>query len=86
MTVAEKDIEKKFMQIIADIFKRKVSDLKPSTKFVEDLNAKSMDIIALIAASENAFGIKTAREATAQNLTIQQSIDYIKKKLKEKGK
>ena len=77
------DIEKKFKQIVADIFKRDARDLKDSTRFVEDLNAKSIDIIALIAATENAFGIKTSAQETSKNKTIKQALDYIKKKLKK---
>jgi len=78
------DIEKKFKEIVADIFRTDIKKLKDNTRFVEDLNAKSIDIIALIAATENTFGIRTNREETAKNKTIKQAIDYIKKKLKEK--
>ena len=78
------DTEKKFKEIVADIFKVKISRLKPGTRFIDDLNAKSIDIIALIAATENAFNIKTSREETARNKTVKQAIGYIKKKLREK--
>ena len=77
------DVEKKFKEIVADIFRVSVKKLKPGTRFVEDLRAKSMDIIALLAATENEFGIKTKREETNKNKTIKQAVDYIKKKLKK---
>jgi acyl carrier protein len=80
------DTEKKFKEIVADIFQTGIKKLKSNTRFVEDLNAKSIDIIALIAATENEFGIKTSREETAKNKTIKQAVDYIKRKLKEKKK
>jgi len=78
------DIEKKFKEIVADIFRVDEKKLKGSTRFIEDLNAKSIDIIALIAATENEFGIKTSSEETRKNKTVKQAIDYIKKKLKQK--
>ena len=78
------NVEKKFKEIVADIFKVKASKLKPNTRFVDDLNAKSIDIIALIAATENEFGIKTLPEETRENKTIKQATDYIKKKLRDK--
>ncbi|MEM4230600.1 MAG: acyl carrier protein [Candidatus Pacearchaeota archaeon] len=81
-----KDIEKKFYEIVADIFKRNPEEIKDSTDFVSDLNAKSVDIMALIAATESAFGIKTERDQTAKNKNVKQAIDYIEKKLKEKAK
>lgn len=78
------DVETKFKEIVADIFRVDIKKLKDNTGFVEDLNAKSIDIIALIAATENEFGIKTSREETNKNKTIKQAVDYIKKKLKAK--
>ena len=53
------DVEQKFKEIVEDIFRVDIKKLKGTTKFIEDLNAKSIDIIALIAATENQFGIKT---------------------------
>jgi len=76
------NVEKKFKSIVADIFKVKASKLKGKTRFVEDLNAKSIDLIALIAATENSFNIKTRGEETAKNKTISQSVAYIRKKLR----
>jgi acyl carrier protein len=77
------NIEKKFKEIVADIFRTNIKKLKGSTDFVSDLHAKSVDIIALIAATENYFGIKTNAEETRKNKTIQQTINYIKKKMKK---
>lgn len=79
-----KEIEKKFREIVADIFKKDVKDIKDSTDFVSDLNAKSVDIIALVAATENAFGIRTERDETAKNKNFKQAVDYIERKLKKK--
>lgn len=79
-----KEIEKKFKEIVADIFKRKLEDITDSTDFVKDLNAKSVDIIALVAATENTFGIRTERDETAKNKNFKQAVDYIEKKLKKK--
>jgi acyl carrier protein len=78
------DVEKKFKQIVSDIFRVDAEKLKGSTRFVEDLNAKSIDIIALIAATENQFGIKAPSGETRENRTIKQAVEYIKKKLKAK--
>ncbi len=76
------DVAKKFKEIVSDIFGIDIKKIKPSTKFVDDLHAKSGDIMALIAATESAFGIKTNAADTRKNKTVKQSIDYIKKKMK----
>lgn len=78
------DVEKRFKEIVADIFRTDIKKIKNSTNFVSDLNAKSIDIIALIAATENEFGIKTNPEETSKNKTVGQAIEYIKKKLRKK--
>ena len=77
------DVEQEFKAIVADIFGVDIKKLKGTTRFIEDLNAKSIDIIALIAATENKFGIKTNAAETRKNKTIGQAIAYIKKKLKK---
>jgi len=79
-------IEKRFKRIVSDIFKVSPSELKNNTCFVKDLHAKSIDVIALIAATENEFGIKVTAEDAAKNTTIGETIKYLEKKLKEKNK
>lgn len=78
------DVEKKFGRIVADVFKIDAKKLKPATRFVEDLGSRSLTMVALIAATENTFGIKIPSQDASRNKTFKQSVDYIKKKLKEK--
>ncbi|MBW3015641.1 acyl carrier protein [Candidatus Woesearchaeota archaeon] len=83
--MAEKvNVEKRFKEIVADIFRVDVRKLKPTTKFVDDLNAKSIDVMAMIAATENSFGIRVNAAEVRKNKTVKQAIDYIKKKLKKR--
>ena len=78
------EVERKFKQIVADIFRKDVSKLKGTTEFVKDLNAKSIDIAALIAATESEFGIRTTSAETRKNKNINLTIAYIMKKMKGK--
>ena len=78
------DVEKKFREIVSDIFKIDPKKIKSGTRFVEDLNAKSMDVIALVAATENTFGIKVPSQDANKNKTVGQAIAYIKKKLRKR--
>ena len=77
------DVEKKFKEIVSDIFDIKPEKIKKDMRFVEDLNAKSVDIIALVAATENEFGVKTTSYETRKNKTVGEAIKYVKKKLKK---
>lgn len=78
------DVEKRFKEIVADIFRVNIKKIKDRSSFVNDFNAKSIDMVALIAATESTFGIKTLPKETSENKTVGQAIAYIKKKLKEK--
>ncbi len=77
------DVEGKFKEIIADIFGVEVRKLKTGTRFIDDLNAKSVDVIAMIAATENTFGIKVPSQEANKNKTIGQAVAYIKRKLRK---
>jgi acyl carrier protein len=78
------DVEKRFKAIVTDLMGVDAKKLKDSTRFVQDLHAKSIDIIALIAATEGEFGIKITPHEASQNTTVKKTIDCIKKELKAK--
>ncbi|MCX6768310.1 MAG: acyl carrier protein [Candidatus Micrarchaeota archaeon] len=78
------DVEKRLTAIVADVFKADPKKLKGSTRFIEDLGARSLTMIALIAAVEGEFGITTSPSENSKNKTISQAVAYIKKKIKEK--
>ncbi len=76
------EVEQRFKTIVADLFGVNVKKLEDGTRFVQDLHVKSIDIIALIAATEGEFGIKLTPQEASQNTTVKKTIDCIKKKLK----
>jgi len=78
------DVEKRFYAIVADVFKADPKKLTGSTRFVEDLGARSLTMVALIAAVEGEFKITTNARENSQNKTIAQAVAYIKQKMKEK--
>ncbi len=76
------NVDKKFKEIVADIFRIDIKKLTNKTEFIKDLHAKSIDMIALIAATENTFGIRAPSHEVRNNKNVGQAIAYIKKKLK----
>jgi acyl carrier protein len=76
------DTEKRITAIVADVFRVDAKTLKGSTRFIEDLGARSLTMIALVAAIEGEFGIETNARETSQNKTIAQTADYVRKKAK----
>jgi len=84
MSVNEKEIEEKVKKIIAEKYGVDPSELKPETRFIEDLGADSLSTIELVAELEDAFQIEIPDEDAEKNQTVGQAVEYIIKRLKEK--
>lgn len=52
-----------------------------SASFVEDLGADSLDLVELIMALEEEFGIEIPDEAAEEIKTVQNAVEYIEKNL-----
>lgn len=77
-------VEQKVITIIADIFKRGRNELTLETGFIEDLHAKSVQIIELIALLEDEFDISIPFVEAKKNRTIGEAVKYVENKLKNK--
>lgn len=78
-----KEAERKVKKVVADVFGVSPGRLKESTNFVDDLHAKSMDIVELLAALELEFDFRVPQRDVRQNKTLRQAIDYMHKKAKK---
>ena len=56
-----------------------VSTVTPTSKIVADLNADSLDVVELVMALEEEFGIEIPDEDADKLITVQDVIDYIAK-------
>jgi acyl carrier protein len=65
------------MKAVARIFRKDVSELALNTRFVEDLHAKSVNIVELIAVLQNEFQIEIPMMKARRQKTIGESIDFI---------
>ncbi len=55
--------------------------ITPTATFVEDLGADSLDIVELIMALEEEFGIEIPDDAAEEIKTVQSAVTYIEKHL-----
>lgn len=78
-----KQVEKKVKKVVADVFGVKPGKLKEGTSFVDDLHAKSIDIVELLAALEMEFGFRVPQRDVRQNKNIKQAVDYMYGKVKK---
>ena len=75
------DIEQRIREIIADQLGEEVENITPEKDFVQDLGADSLDVVELIMALEEEFGIEIPEDDAENIKTVGDAINYIKQKL-----
>ena len=75
-------VEQKVKQIIVEQLGVDEAQVDASASFVDDLGADSLDIVELVMAFEEAFGIDIPDEDAEKITTVKQSGDYIENKKK----
>ncbi|MBX0311388.1 acyl carrier protein [Sulfurihydrogenibium sp.] len=78
-------VEQKVKQIIADQLGVDIEKITPEAKFVDDLGADSLDVVELIMAFEEEFGIEIPDEDAEKITTVKDVIDYINSKQSKQG-
>ncbi len=73
-------IEEKVIEIIVEQLDVTREECVPEASFIEDLGADSLDLVELIMAMEENFGIEISDEELQKIRTIQDAVNYIKKK------
>jgi acyl carrier protein len=79
MTTQELTVEERVKGMVAKVFRKDASQINRDTRFVEDLFAKSLNIIELTAVLENEFDIDIPGHEARKNKTVGQAIDLIEK-------
>jgi acyl carrier protein len=79
-----KRIVEKVKRIIREQLGVEEDQITPTTSFVDDLGADSLDTVELVMAIEEAFDIEIPDNAAEKMRTVQDLIDYIEKHSKKK--
>jgi acyl carrier protein len=75
-------VEEKVKQIIVEQLAVSEDEVKPTASFVDDLGADSLDVVELVMALEENFGLQIPDEDAEKISTVQQAIDYISSRAK----
>ena len=70
-------IDEKVIDIIVDKLGVERSEVTPEAVFVDDLGADSLDLVELIMAMEEEFGMEIADEEAEKLRTVQDVISFI---------
>ncbi len=73
----------KVQEIIAEKLSVKKEDVKNESNIAEDLGADSLDLVEILMALEDTFGISIPDEAIPQIKTIKELVDFIDKNTKK---
>ena len=76
-------IEDKIISIIAEKLNLSKDQVKPEASFVDDLGADSLDLVELVMAMEEEFGMEVPDEDAEKLRTVRDVIEYVKKRLGE---
>ena len=77
------NIEERVKEIIANQLGVNPEEVVPGASFVEDLGADSLDLVELIMAIEEEFGVEVPDEEAEKIRTVQDAIDYIQEHMEE---
>jgi acyl carrier protein len=77
-------VEEKVKHIIVEQLGVDEDEVKPEASFVDDLGADSLDVVELVMALEEEFGLEISDEDAEKLSTVQQAVEYIKSHAKEK--
>jgi acyl carrier protein len=78
--MADKPIEEKVKDIIVEQLGVNPEQVTPEASFIEDLGADSLDIVELVMAFEEEFGVEVPDEDAEKLTKVRDVIDYIKEK------
>ncbi len=77
------DIQEKIIDIISSQLSVPKEKVVPQASFTDDLGADSLDLVELVMAMEEEFGMEIADEDAEKLQTVQDTIDYVKKHLNQ---
>ena len=73
----EKTVEQRVMDIIVEQLKVSPEEVTLEASFIDDLGADSLDLVELIMAMEEEFGLEISDEDAEKIQTVQDAVNYI---------
>lgn len=77
------DIQDKVVEIVVEQLGVERSLVTPNASFTNDLGADSLDVVEMVIAFENAFGIEIPDEESEKIANVGDVVAYLEQKLKK---
>ena len=78
--MSEKNTDQKIKDIIVEQLRVNAEQVTPEAKFIEDLGADSLDIVELVMAFEEEFGVEVPDSDAEKLLSVGDVVKYIEDK------
>jgi acyl carrier protein len=78
--MSDKSIEDKVRDIIVEQLSVNAEQVTADAKFIEDLGADSLDVVELVMAFEEEFGVEVPDEDAEKLITVSDVVKYIEDK------
>lgn len=75
------DVAAKVKEIIVQQLGVDADKVTPEASFVDDLGADSLDVVELVMAFEEEFGVEIPDEAAENIATVKDAIEFLKKNM-----
>ena len=72
-------LEDKVTNIISEQLGIGTEEIQPEAKFMEDLGADSLDLVELVMAMEDEFGISIPDDKVEEIKTVQDAVNFIRR-------
>lgn len=69
----------KLAEIICNYVEVEQSDVKPESRFMEDLGFTSFDFMSMLGELEDEFDVEIDQQEVADIRTVQEAVDYLEK-------
>ena len=69
----------KLTDIITNYVEVKKEDIKPESRFMEDLGFTSFDFMSMLGEIEDELDVEIVQEEAADIRTVQEAVDYLEK-------
>ena len=77
-------VQEKVREILLEILDVKEEDIVPTAKFIDDLQATSIDLVEILTAFQNTFDVSIDDEQAAKLTTVQDAVDFLQSAISQK--
>jgi acyl carrier protein len=75
------DVAAKVVEIIVQQLGVDAEKVTPEASFVDDLGADSLDVVELVMAFEEEFGVEIPEEAAEKIATVKDAVEFLKQRV-----